>query len=190
MGDNQNQPKKRSRSANFNKNERASLLNIIFKYKHIIECKKTDAITWREKESTWKKVADLFNSQCPSGVHRPAASLKKYYENIKKNVRKDVANEKASIKCTGGGKGYFENDPTMDLALEITNEKTVHGLVNKFDSDVNETPTSENQNSSHSYEEFSDEENALDSETIIFQVENEDTEEEVRLLLSCVLFFI
>ncbi|KAG5873061.1 hypothetical protein JTB14_007698 [Gonioctena quinquepunctata] len=107
--------------------------------------------------------------QSPSGVQGTTATLKKYYENIFKNVRKNVTNEKASIKCTGGGEegeGLFR--------------KRLHcGLANKFDSDVSETPITENQNSSHSYGEFSDEENALDSETIIFQVEKEDTEEEV-----------
>jgi hypothetical protein len=42
----QKDEKKRARAPNFSPDEKVALLNLIKKYSHIIENKKTDAVTW------------------------------------------------------------------------------------------------------------------------------------------------
>ncbi|XP_018568586.1 uncharacterized protein LOC108908892 [Anoplophora glabripennis] len=135
MGD-QDQRKK-TRSANYTHQEKNLLLNIMLEYKTVIESKKSDAVTWRDKEEAWKKITDIFNTQSRTGIFRHTASLKKAYENIKKCTRKEVADEKASLIRTGGGRCEVNTNPNLDLALEIINQKTVYGLKNKY-SDVEE----------------------------------------------------
>lgn len=57
--------KKRERSSNFSNKEVEILVSIIHQYKHVIECKKTDATTWRDKDAAWENVTKAFN--CNSG---------------------------------------------------------------------------------------------------------------------------
>lgn len=50
------------RKANFNENERLFLLEILKKYSHIIENKKSDNVSSSAKKSAWTKIAEQFNS--------------------------------------------------------------------------------------------------------------------------------
>nr|CAI5827252.1 unnamed protein product [Callosobruchus analis] len=43
----------------------------------------------------------MFNAQSPEIYPRSKEALKKYYDNIKKNVRKEVADEKREMFKTG-----------------------------------------------------------------------------------------
>jgi hypothetical protein len=45
----QKDKKKRARAPNFSPDEKVALLNLIKQYSHIIENKKTDAVTWQDK---------------------------------------------------------------------------------------------------------------------------------------------
>lgn len=114
-------------------------MNIIKKYKHIIENKETGGIPWRDKENAWQQIEKEFNAT--SGVFRSAEVLKRFYNNKKKDVRKQAANERTNLCKTGGGQAIkIATDPTYDLTLEIINKKTVFGLNNKFDDDARVLP--------------------------------------------------
>ncbi|CAG9773628.1 unnamed protein product [Ceutorhynchus assimilis] len=133
----------KKRAPNFSPREKNMLLNTVFAFKGVIENKKTDSVTWRQKDDAWDQIASLFNSQTPENHHRTKDSLRKLYENIKKNVRKDVAFEKREHIKTGGGPGDEPIwDATTELALSIMNHKTVNGLPNQYDLDAqdNEIP--------------------------------------------------
>ncbi|KAJ3640355.1 hypothetical protein Zmor_003657 [Zophobas morio] len=75
---------KRTRAPNFSKEEKLLLLQLAEKHKHILECKKTDGVTWREKDLCWKNIMVQFNASTPALVQRTDENLKKLYENIKK----------------------------------------------------------------------------------------------------------
>lgn len=60
--------KKRVRATNFNETEEDILVQCILRHAKIIENKKTDACTLKEKQSTWEEVAVEFNSLCPNVV--------------------------------------------------------------------------------------------------------------------------
>ncbi|KAG5867946.1 hypothetical protein JTB14_020466 [Gonioctena quinquepunctata] len=53
MSKNADEECKKKRSPNFTGREKSTLLNLIYTYKSIIENKRTDAVTWREKEDAW-----------------------------------------------------------------------------------------------------------------------------------------
>ncbi|KAB0797133.1 hypothetical protein PPYR_08127 [Photinus pyralis] len=130
-------PTKKQRTANYSTDEKNVLFSIICDYKGIIECKKTNAVTWKEKEATWEKISCKFNAQSPGGVYRNVTSLKKCYENAKKTVRKNVAHERLEYIKTGGGTpNTIVDDKNEDLILSIVNPKTVVGIHNTFDCDM------------------------------------------------------
>jgi hypothetical protein len=52
----QKDEKKRARTPNFLPDEKVALLNLIKKYSHIIENKKTDAVTWQDKSKAWGEI--------------------------------------------------------------------------------------------------------------------------------------
>nr|CAI5839753.1 unnamed protein product [Callosobruchus analis] len=91
----------RKRAPNFTINEKTLLLNLIHQLKDVIENKKTNSKTWREKDEAWEKITEMFNAQSPEIYPRSKEALKKYYDNIKKNVRKEVADEKREMFKTG-----------------------------------------------------------------------------------------
>lgn len=51
------------------------LVSVIQEFKNIMECKKTDVTTWREKDLTWENVAEAFNSSS-SEVFRSKKNFK------------------------------------------------------------------------------------------------------------------
>lgn len=127
---------KKKRAPNFSAREKSLLLNTVYSFKNIIENKKTNAQSWKEKDEAWEKVTKAFNSQTVEGYPRSKESLRKYYDNIKKMVRRDVANERKELHETGGGPNdQPPDDPTRELALGLMNEKTVFGLHNPYDGD-------------------------------------------------------
>lgn len=77
--------KKRERGSNFSNTEIEILISILHKFKNIIECKKTNATTWREKDAAWENVIKAFNSNC-GDVFRSKKALKTKFEDIKKNI--------------------------------------------------------------------------------------------------------
>lgn len=137
---------KRSRGVNYSNEEKSLLLNLVCDVKHIIENKKTDCVTNKQKEQTWELISNQFNARAPNGVVRNIESLKKFYDNIKKKTRYDVATHKMAAIKTGGGQGTEIKDPTHELAMSIMNEKTVFGLENIFDSDVVENNLGNSEN--------------------------------------------
>lgn len=118
--------KRRVRSANYTAEEKSCLINIINKYKNIIESKKTDKFSWNDKNNAWETIANEFNAAAPNGTYRNTESLKKFYENLKKDTRKIAAQEKMELFKTGGGKPAQKIlDPLHESVLSLMNTKTV-----------------------------------------------------------------
>ncbi|ENN83232.1 hypothetical protein YQE_00409, partial [Dendroctonus ponderosae] len=111
---------KRMRTPNYTNEEKYRLLEVCRDYKGIIENKKTDSCTWREKDDAWSKIAADFNASSPRKVFRSKESLRKCYENKKKEVRMVVSQEKKSLIQTGGGAAFTPSqDPCNAIIKEI-----------------------------------------------------------------------
>ncbi|KAK4871969.1 hypothetical protein RN001_016093 [Aquatica leii] len=66
---------KRERAGNFTESEKEIMTSITSKYFSIIENKKTDAITIKQKTETWERIADEFNLSA-NNVKRTGLQLK------------------------------------------------------------------------------------------------------------------
>lgn len=60
--------KKRVRSSNLNETEEEILVQCVLRHAKVIENKKTDACTLKEKQRAWKTIENEFNSLCPNVV--------------------------------------------------------------------------------------------------------------------------
>ncbi|KAJ4434963.1 hypothetical protein ANN_23535 [Periplaneta americana] len=69
----------RLRAPNFSRYEVEMLIELVEKYKHIIENKKTDGVSLKEKDATWQKIAEEF-SHLPVDVE---TQLYEYYKRYK-----------------------------------------------------------------------------------------------------------
>ncbi|CAH1105737.1 unnamed protein product [Psylliodes chrysocephalus] len=128
---------KTTRAPNFSTREKHVLFDIISKYKDIIENKKTDASSTSDKLKAWARNSLEFNSVSPNFVSRPILSLKKFYENKKKEVRKQVAEERKEVLLTGGGSlPQISKDSDQEKLLGIMNPDTVFGINTPFGSDA------------------------------------------------------
>ena len=84
------------RASNFAPSEENLLLELVCKYSHIVECKKTDTVSNKTKEATWCKVEKEFNANSNIGF-RSAKVLKNKFENIKKRSRKNILMGKCTL---------------------------------------------------------------------------------------------
>lgn len=126
----------RKRSKNFTDKEAMILISLISESKSILENKKTDAINNQTKYKTWEKVANNFNATCPEGAPRNAESIKKWWDNKKRIIRKEKGEERKEIFLTGGGPAPPKADPQSDIILSILDPETVLGGEGPFGSDA------------------------------------------------------
>lgn len=92
--------KKKERGCNFSKSEVNLLMTMILQDLHIIENKKLDGASAKEKKQVWTRITKLFNASYPEG--RDMNSLKVKYENIKRNFKKKITDENFVPKKIGG----------------------------------------------------------------------------------------
>lgn len=127
--------KKRERSANFNNAEIQLIVSLVERYKQIIENKKTDAVTNKDKESAWKKIKSSFNSCEISTTERSWKTLKLKYEGIKKTAKKKSSVQRQEMYRTGGGSSNApEFSNVEEKVLSICSNIT--GLEARHDSDT------------------------------------------------------
>lgn len=128
---------KRARQENFSSNEKHILFEIIDNYKDIVECKKTDALCTKKKGDTWDKIALDYSHAKPLPV-RTAVQLKNFWNNCKREAKKEVAMNRRETFKTGGGE---PPKPLTDLTSKITNiiSNQINPLEFNFDSDSNVT---------------------------------------------------
>jgi len=90
----------KKRLPNFSTDEKIILIEIIESRKHIVENKKTDSVTVKEKEKCWLDISREFNSKCIV-ANRNVASLKSCWDNLKKRTRKHSAEIRKQVFATG-----------------------------------------------------------------------------------------
>lgn len=122
------------RGSNFSSFEVELLMSLVKKYKTVVENKKTNAVTWKEKQSTWDKIASEFNASSGNCI-RTTRNIRCKYENLKKIAKKKFAAEKRETYRTGGGSAAPVGITSTDIAVKEIVGVGVEGLVNMFDSD-------------------------------------------------------
>lgn len=80
--------------------EKIKLVELVERRKDIIENKKTDNVSAKDKDVCWKNITIQFNSGCISG-YRDMACLKNCWNNLKKKTRKYYAEIRNKVFKTG-----------------------------------------------------------------------------------------
>ncbi|XP_066585637.1 myb/SANT-like DNA-binding domain-containing protein 3 [Prorops nasuta] len=83
--------------------EKKYFLQILNEYKHIIENKKNDGATLKEKENAWKLIYEKYNDSTLVIEERDETQLKKLWRNLKQGQREALTKERQSRFKTGGG---------------------------------------------------------------------------------------
>ena len=86
-----------NKRSNFIHSEKELLIDLVEKYRGVIENKKTDATTCKQKEEAWASVATDFNGQSAAGVKRTSQQLLNAYKNLKRVAKKKLSDDKACI---------------------------------------------------------------------------------------------
>ncbi|GFU15958.1 hypothetical protein TNCV_2368841 [Trichonephila clavipes] len=87
--------------SNFSVQEMELLLNLVEKYKYIINCKITNAVFNKRKGEAWDSLTVDFNAA--SLCKRSRQQLQNKFKNIKKESQKQRSSDKVEIFKTGGG---------------------------------------------------------------------------------------
>ncbi|XP_063372048.1 uncharacterized protein LOC134660233 [Cydia amplana] len=125
---------KRERSINFTREEVDILIKLVEVNKHILENKKSDAVTWGQKEECWKAIELSFNAASGS-THRTSKNLRLKYEGIKRDTRKKSALIRAETYRTGGGSSTAPVLTPSESKVKDMILLSVDGMESNFDSD-------------------------------------------------------
>ncbi|XP_037821827.1 myb/SANT-like DNA-binding domain-containing protein 3 [Lucilia sericata] len=102
-------------------------------HKYVLENKKLDAVTWRQKKETWEKLASEFANQ--SGVQRTWKALRDKYENLKRKSKVEIATEKRETYRTGGGPTATSIVSNISEKISFLFGESATGLCNPYDND-------------------------------------------------------
>ena len=98
----------------FSELEKSLLTELVAKHKNVLECKRNDYKSIKQKTMAWESLAEEFNSQ--AGVKkRDCKQLKKCWENINSRAKKSITKEKREAKLTGGG--FLQRKMKVQLPL-------------------------------------------------------------------------
>lgn len=133
----ENHTEKRHRGTNFSETEKDLLITMVEKYRTIIENKRSDAVCRKEKDRAWEKIGIEYAAL--SNIKRSTIELKHKYENIKRQLKKKVTENKIEILKTGGGTAHHEPLTESEKYLHSMLNISVAGLDSNGDSDLSPT---------------------------------------------------
>ncbi|KAK9728654.1 Myb/SANT-like DNA-binding domain [Popillia japonica] len=110
---------------------------MVEKYQTIIENKRSDAVCRKEKDRAWEKIGIEYAAL--SNIKRSTIELKHKYENIKRQLKKKVTENKIEILKTGGGTAHHEPLTESEKYLHSMLNISVAGLDSNGDSDLSPT---------------------------------------------------
>lgn len=93
-------PEKRKRSANWMASEKKILLDLVTEHFSIVENKKTDGVSMKQKLAEWEIISEKYNSQTTL-THRSADNLKAQWESLKKIAKKEASLARMHFIQTG-----------------------------------------------------------------------------------------
>ncbi|XP_030377190.1 uncharacterized protein LOC115626077 [Scaptodrosophila lebanonensis] len=120
---------RRVRGKNFSLSEEVLLIQLTKGHKDIIDNRKSDAATWRQKMAAWEKIMEDFVTQ--SGVERSWKTLKEKYENLKRKSKRELATEAPqpypTLGSTTTSNGYESKNHTRFLRPLTSCQQSTYG---------------------------------------------------------------
>lgn len=136
---------KRNYSYPFSTEETMIFLDIVKKYKGVIENKITDGATTAEKNTAWQQIAQEFNSRGIAHVrtadtlrtkwktvkrgarNKNSENLRERWNTLKKDARSAEVAHNNYLHGTGGGPQGKPIDLLYDKVLEVVDRKSIEG---------------------------------------------------------------
>ncbi|XP_051163807.1 uncharacterized protein LOC127283159 [Leptopilina boulardi] len=81
--------------------ERKLFLEIIKRFSHVIENRKSDCSTLKAKEAAWSEIEEKYNGSVLIAEQRSVKQLKKMWSNMKLQQRNALTQEKQDVMATG-----------------------------------------------------------------------------------------
>ncbi|KAF2905836.1 hypothetical protein ILUMI_00342 [Ignelater luminosus] len=81
---------KHRRGANYTEEEKEFFLHVIRRYSNIIDNKRTDSETIKQKKEAWKEITLIYNQVAKTGL-RDWEQLRNLYDNIKRKKKKSLS---------------------------------------------------------------------------------------------------
>ncbi|KAF5278893.1 hypothetical protein FQA39_LY18331 [Lamprigera yunnana] len=113
--------------------EAAILLKQTVSYFAIIENKKSDSLTIKQKNEAWDKVTEDFNC-ATNNLKRTGSQLRNAYNNLKKKLKKESAKDKIEIYKTGGGVALSQKMTKEKSGLLSLLQPQMEPIQSRFDS--------------------------------------------------------
>uniref|UniRef100_A0A8D8STD1 Regulatory protein zeste n=1 Tax=Cacopsylla melanoneura TaxID=428564 RepID=A0A8D8STD1_9HEMI len=117
---------KRVHSKPFTDEECKVFVDIVKKYKHIVENKETDGATTATKNKAWEDLGKEFNAQGISHF-RSTPTLRTKWKALKKDARKENAEYRRYANGTGGGPPAKPVSTLYDKVLDVVDRKSIEG---------------------------------------------------------------
>ncbi|KYQ53572.1 UPF0439 protein C9orf30 like protein [Trachymyrmex zeteki] len=128
--------KQKSSSKHYTTLEKKILIEILKKYSNVIENKKTDSTTLKEKDKTWNIITEEYNSSSNVTEERSIQQLKKLWANMKATQRNILTKERQARLGTGGGPE--EKVPEIDPDIALVSPNLLEMAPTQFSSDLSE----------------------------------------------------
>ncbi|KAI4466137.1 hypothetical protein MML48_3g00005953 [Holotrichia oblita] len=121
------------KNIHFTEAEKDAIINISIKYRNIIENKRTDGISNKQKNIAWENIAKEYNA-LGINVIRTSKQLRTFYDNLKKKLKRRCADEKVELYKTGGGTMKVPPIVPAEEKLLDSLKETFHPMPNAYDS--------------------------------------------------------
>lgn len=127
---------KKKRSAQFKKEEIKFLTKLVGDRKQILESKTTsrDVKDIAKKARSWEDLATAFNAGCQFTEGRTVSELRKKWENVKTETKKDSAERKKQRLKTGGGKAPEAPVNEIFAMVEDVIKGAMEPITSRYDS--------------------------------------------------------
>lgn len=122
---------KKSRTENWEKDEKLYLLEIVSEYITVLEDKKTDVESLKKKEAAWDSVVSRFSCR----FVRDKKRVKEQYQRLKLKAKEEYRNYAKEMKRTGGGPAPKAPGPMSEFIYSLLPGDFLDP-INPFDEDA------------------------------------------------------
>ncbi|RXG55478.1 hypothetical protein Avbf_11399 [Armadillidium vulgare] len=107
----------------YTKHEKEYLIKLVLKHKDIVESKNLQGSALLEKNEAWREIESDFNAVAFHNK-RTCKQLKKLWDNLKTEKKKQLSSLKKEISYTGNGSlsQFSDEDPSEDLISSFPTE--------------------------------------------------------------------
>ncbi len=125
---------KRQRAENFSAEEKTVIIELVAKYKSLVENKKSDKVTLQEKHNAWLEIVRKMNNDFPL-KNRTVDQIKLLWSNMKRNAKTECAEHRRETFRTGGGPVVPNLSADSDRIASLI-PAHIHPLSNEYDNDA------------------------------------------------------